>query len=345
MQSAKIKKGKNMATKGNTYPSLKDWYSQQDGKGNITSTIIDLFVQCNPMLEDAVTIECNDGTSHKTTVRNGLPEVEFRKFYQGVPASKGDYTPVVDATAMLESFSKVDKKLADLNGNTNQFRLNEADAHIQAMNNTVQENIIYGNKGKNAAAFDGLATRYNKISNIKDTVGYQVIDGGGKGSDNTSIWFVGWGEKGVHLIYPKGSKAGLQHEDLKEEAAYDSNNNEYRVYKDHFSWDIGMCLRNYKTCARIANIDVTKLDTEEAADIIKLMVKAYHRAKKHAKLAGVKLVIYVNETIETYLHLQAMEKKNVRLTLDEVAGEPVLKFLGIPIKCCDAILDTEEKVG
>lgn len=333
-----------MATVGNTYPSLKDYYSQLEN-GKITSTLIDLFLKCNPMLEDAVTIECNDGTSHKTTVRNGLPEPEFRKFYQGVPSTKGEYTQIQEATAMLEDFSKVDKKLADLNGNTNQFRLNEADAHIQGMNNKVQENIIYGNKGKNAAAFDGLATRYNKISTIKDTIGYQVLNGGGTRTTNTSIWFVGWGEKGTHLIYPKGSKAGLQHENIGEEAAYDADGNEFRVYKDHFSWDIGMCVRNYKTCARIANIDTTKLGTDDAADLIELMIKAYHRVKKHTKLSGAKLVIYVNETIETYLHLQAMNKTNVRLSLDEAAGEPVLKFLGIPVKCCDAILDTEDKVA
>ena len=123
---------------------------------------------------------------------------------------------------------------------------------------------------------------------------------------------------------------------------YDKNGNEYRVLKDKFSWDIGLCLRNFKTCGRIANIDVEKLDTDEAADIIKLMVQMYHRVKKHAKLAGCKLVIYVNETIETYLHLQAMNKENVRLSIKEVAGEPVLTFLGIPVKCCDAILDNEE---
>lgn len=332
--------------KQDTYLTLKDVYTQQDGKGNITSTIIDLFVQCNPMLEDAVTIECNDGTNHKTTVRNGLPDVEFRKFYQGVPASKGETTQVQDSTAMLESFSKVDVKLAQLSKNEKQFRLNEANAHIQAMNNTVQENIIYGNKGTNSAAFDGIATRYNKLSadpkNDKDTIGHQIIDGGGTGSTNTSIYFMGWGENGVHLIYPQGSKGGLQHQDLKEEPAYDKNGNEYRVLKDKFSWDIGLCLRNFKTCGRIANIDVEKLDTDEAADIIKLMVQMYHRVKKHAKLAGCKLVIYVNETIETYLHLQAMNKENVRLSIKEVAGEPVLTFLGIPVKCCDAILDNEE---
>ena len=57
-----------MATKGNTYLSLKDYYTQLEGDGSITSTLIDLFAKSNPMLEDAVVVECNDGTSHKPTV-------------------------------------------------------------------------------------------------------------------------------------------------------------------------------------------------------------------------------------------------------------------------------------
>ena len=70
-----------MATKGNTYLTLKDMYSQMEGDGKVTATIIDLFAQSNVILEDAITVECNDGTSHKTTVRNGCPEPEFRKLW------------------------------------------------------------------------------------------------------------------------------------------------------------------------------------------------------------------------------------------------------------------------
>lgn len=334
----------NEVVKGNTYPSLKDYYSQQEG-GKITSTIIDLFIQSNTMLEDAVAIECNDGTTHKTTVRNGAPEVQFRKFYQGVPCSKGDYTQVEDGVSMILDYSSVDKKLADLNNDTNQFRLNEADAHIQGINNTLQENVIYGNKGVDTSAFDGFATRYNTISDTKGDVGYQVIDAGGTGSNNTSIYLISWGEKTTHLIYPKGSKAGLEHKDLGEQTVKDSKGGEYQAYRDSFSWDVGLCLRNYRSCGRIANIDVTKLGTANAPDLIELMVKEYYRCKKHAKMAKAKMVWYVNETVETYLHLQAMNKNNVRLAIDEVAGEPVLTFLGIPVKCCDAILDTEARVA
>ena len=99
-----------MAVVGNTYLSLKDKLSQTEA-GKVTSAIIDLLAQTNVIIEDAIVEECNDGTSHKTTIRNGLPTVEFRKFYQGVSPSKGEYTQVTDTTAMLETYSQVDKAL------------------------------------------------------------------------------------------------------------------------------------------------------------------------------------------------------------------------------------------
>ena len=333
-----------MATKGNSFPNLRDYYAQLESDGKVTSTIIDMNIASNPMLEDATVIECNDGTSHKTTVRNGLPEPEFRKYYQGVKPSKGEYTQVTDSVGMLADYSVVDKDLADLNGNTNQFRLNEAEAHIQGMNNTVQLNVIYGSKGKNSASFDGMATRYNTISDEQGKIGYQVIDAGGTGTSNTSIYLIGWSDRATHFIYPKGSKAGLEHKNLGEVTVKDGDGNDFQAYRDYFSWKIGLSVRNYRASGRIANIDVTKLGTEDAPDLIENMVKLYHRCQKFAKLTKANLVYYVNETIFTYLHLQALEAKNVRLTYQEVGGEPVIKFLGIPIKLCDQILDTEDTV-
>lgn len=332
-----------MATIGKSFLTLKDMYAQMDGTGKVTSTIIDLFVSSNEILEDAIAVECNDGTNHKTTVRNGLPTPQFRQFYQGVECQKGDYTPVTDTTAMLDDYSEVDKKLADINGNTNQFRLNEAEAHIQGMNKTAKTNIFYGNKGVNSSGFDGLATRYNKISAKEGELGYQVINGGGTGNNNTSIYFVTWGDRHTHLIYPKGSKAGLQHENKGQVTVQDAKGRNYEAYRDYFSWDFGLSVRNYRSSARIANIDVTKLGTDEAADLIDLMVDAYYRIEEHAKTG--KTVIYVNNTIRTFLHKQAMAKKNVNLTIDEAAGKPVVKFLGIPIKSCSEILNTEGKVA
>ena len=40
-----------------------------------------------------------------------------------------------------------------------------------------------------------------------------------------------------------------------------------------------------------------------------------------------------------------MKRTNLMLTYSEVDGHPMTRFRGIPIKTCDAILDTEAKVG
>jgi len=331
-----------MAVVGQTYLTLKDKIAQTvDGK--VTSTIIDLLSQSNVLLEDAVVRECNEGSTHKTTVRNGLPEVEFRKFYTGTKCSKGQYTQITDSTGMLEVYSEVDKSLADLEGDASQFRVNEAQAFLESMNNTVQQNIFYGSKKTNPAGFDGLAVRYNKISDDTSSVGYRVLDAGGRDKTNTSIWFITWGDLHTHLLYPKGSHLGLLHEDKGAQTSYDKNNNMFEVYRDHYKWDIGMTVRDFRSTARIANIDVTKLDTDEAADLIKLMISAYHRIKRFAKTGNT--VIYCNETIETYLHFQAINKSNVNLNMENFAGKPVVTFLGIPVKCADQLVNDEACVA
>jgi len=331
-----------MATIGQNFLTLKDMYAQMGGDGKVTVALIELFATSNAILEDAIAVECNEGTNHKTTVRNGLPNPQFRQFYQGVECSKGDYTTVTDTTAMLDDYAEIDKKLADINGNTAQFRLNEAEAHVQGMNKTVKTNIFYGSKGKNASAFDGLAIRYNKLSTKEGEVGYQVVDGGGKGDDNTSIYFVTWGDRHTHLLYPKGSKAGLQRTDKGQVTVQDSNGRNYEAYRDHFSWDLGLSVRNYRSSGRIANISIADLEAGNV-DIINKMIDMYYRIEEHA--TNGKTVIYANNTVRTWLHKQAMEKKNVNLTIDEAAGKPMVKFLGIPIKPCSEILNTEAKVA
>lgn len=330
-----------MAIIGNTYITLKDKLAQTEN-GKAATAIVDLLAQSNAIIEDAVVRECNEGSTHKTTVRNGLPEVEFRKFYQGVNCSKGEYTQITDTTGMLEVYSQVDKSLADLEGDMQQFRMNEAQAFLESMNNTVQENIFYGSKATNPAGFDGLAVRYNKISEDKNSIGYRVLDAGGSANTNTSIWFVTWGDLHTHLLYPKGSQAGFVHTDKGAQTATDSNGNMYEVYRDHFKWDIGMTVRDFRSTCRIANIDVNELDGENAPDLIKLMIQAYHRVNRFAKTG--KTVIYCNDVIETYLHFQAMNKTNVKLSIQDFEGKPLVSFLGIPIKCVDQIKNDEKAV-
>ena len=143
--------------------TLADWAKRRDPDDRV-ATIIELLNQTNDILTDMLWIEGNLPTGHRTTVRTGLPEVAWRKLNYGVPQSKSTTVQVDDTTGMLEAFGQVDKDLAELNGNTAQFRLSENMAFLEAMNQEMAQTLIYGNSGSEPEAFTGLAPRYSQIS-------------------------------------------------------------------------------------------------------------------------------------------------------------------------------------
>ncbi len=55
-------------------------------------------------------------------------------------------------------------------------------------------------------------------------------------------------------------------------------------------------------------------------------------------------VIYCNRVLRTYLDLQAMNKTNVLLRIEEFDGKPITTFRGIPVRTCDAILNNESAI-
>ncbi len=330
-----------MAILTSTMPTLIDKFSRQDSTQKIMK-IVELMAKQNDILMDAEYMECNDGSKHKTTMRSGIPEPTWRMFNQGVQPSKSTTVPVLDTTGMMEDYGLVDKALADLSGNEAAFRASENLGKLQGFNNKAARYMFYGNTQSEPQAFLGLTPRYNSLAAES---GRNIVDAGGTGSTNTSIWFVTWGELTTHLIYPKGSVAGFQHRNLGEDTVKDADGGEFQAYRDHFKWDIGMSVRDWRANARVANIDVSLLtaDAASGAKLIENMIKAYYLLENPMQGEG-KTVIYANRTIQTFLHLQAMNSKNVNLTLGEYAGRKIPELLGIPIKRCDELLNTEARV-
>jgi hypothetical protein len=322
-------------------PTLIDKFSREDSTKKIMK-IVELMAKQNDILMDAEYMECNDGSKHKTTMRSGIPEPTWRMFNQGVQPSKSTTVPVLDTTGMMEDYGLVDKALADLSANADAFRASENLGKLQGFNNKAARYMFYGNSQTEPQAFLGLSPRYNSLAAES---GRNIVDAGGTGSTNTSIWFVTWGELTTHLLYPKGSVAGFQHRNLGEDTVKDDVGGEFQAYRDHFKWDIGMSVRDWRANARVANIDVSLLtaDAASGAKLIENMIRAYYLLDNPMQGEG-KTVIYANRTIQTFLHLQAMNSKNVNLTLGEYAGRKIPELLGIPIKRCDELLNTESRV-
>ncbi len=341
-----------MAAIGNTYLNLVDVFKQSEGDGSITSAIIELLSETNPILEDMMTVECNDGTSNKTTVRTGLPEAIWRKLYQGVQPQKSSTAQVQDTTGMLEARSEIDSDLVALSGNPGQFRLNEATAFLEGMNQQMATTMFYGDTKEHPERFMGLAPRFDKYrspANPKSEDPYdQVIDAGGTGSDLTSVWFVVWGDRTAHALYPKGSSAGLKRQDLGEIDADDPDGGKYRAMAEIFKWHIGLTVRDYRYVVRIANIDVSELNAGNV-DIYALMRKAYYRLHQR-RVSGGRAAIYCNRDVLEALDAGTTPTKStagstvVRLSPMEVDGREVMGYRSMPVRECEAILSTESAV-
>lgn len=328
-----------MATVGALYPTLADAAKEKNWDGSI-ARVIEVLTQFNPLISDAPAIEANSGEQHWTTVRTGLPEPTWRKLYQGVFPTKGTTRQVKEGTAMAEDWSEVDAKLVEKQKEPAKYRLNQAKPHIQGMSNGIERKIWYGNTAAEPETFLGLSPRFSSKSAEN---GGQIIDAGGTGSDNASVWFITWGENATHLIYPEGSQGGLQRDDKGKTTKEVSDGSLYDVYREKFQWDLGLVCQDWRGVSRVANIDVSDLSGASAAAISDFMVDAYYALQNPNPSDG-KTIIYANKTILWALHKQATSANNVRLTLENYMGKPVVSFLGHPIHRADALLNTEARV-
>ncbi len=323
--------------------TLADWSKRLDPDGKVAE-IVELLSQTNEILNDMMWMEGNLPTGHRVTVRTGLPTVAWRLLNGGVSPSKSTSAQIDEACAMLEAWSEVDKDLAELNGNVGAFRLSEAKAFIEAMNQEMASTLFYGNSSISPEEFTGLAIRY---SDLDATNGQNIVNGAGAGSDNSSIWLVVWGSQSIFGIFPKGSKAGLIHDDLGLETVENAagiGGSRLLAYRERWQWKCGIALKDWRYVVRGCNIDISNLVAKtSAADIIEMMIKMMHRVPN---LNLGKPVFYMNRTI--FQMLDIMRRDDVAagggLVYQDVDGKIMYSFRGVPIRICDALLETEATV-
>jgi hypothetical protein len=346
-----------MATIGGQVYTFADWAKRVDDNYKIAS-IVELLSQTNEILADMLVMEGNLPTGHKTTVRTGLPTATWRLLNSGVALSKSTTAQIVETTGNLEAENQIDVDLANLNGNTPEFRLSESKSFLEAMNQQMAQTVIYGNTATNPERFMGFAPRYNTVTIANAQTAANVIDAGGTGSTNTSIWVITWSSDTTFGIFPKGQTTGLSHTDMGKWRVLDGSGNPYWAFVDHYKWQLGMAVRDWRFAVRVCNIDVTLLSGGSAANMINLLVRAFYRLPvgpasampvQTSDAQGIsgsmgRTAVYCNRVVRTYLDLQAMNKTNVLLQMEQWNGRPVTTFRGIPIRTVDAILNTEARV-
>ena len=310
--------------------------------------VIEMLSKDNPILDHAPVIECNNGTTHRSTVRTGLPKSYWAMVGEPVPDSTDDTAQLTEDTGTMEQWLSVPKNLLKIQTDPETYLLSRNKASIEGLRQDMAENLFYGSRKGNPASFNGLHYRFNTLDEDEAETANNIIDMGGTGNRLTSIWLATWDPETMHLLYPAGSTGGIQFETFPQHVSETDKGNLIK-HKTHYMWDMGLAVVDWRYQVRIANIDSQNLDalinngagTPADWKLIRAMV-AGRRKTPRAKIG--KQIWYMNRDTKTMIDLIAAEKSNVYLKITEFEGKPVTFFQGIPIEECDAIVNTEEQV-
>jgi hypothetical protein len=333
-----------MATLADTHPTLLDLAKRLDPDNKIAS-IVEMLNQTNEILSDMVWLEGNLVTGHRTTVRTGLPTPTWRKMYGGVQPTKSKTAQITDNCGMLEAYTEIDKALADLNGNSAEWRMSEERPHMEGMNQEICQTTFYGNEGTEPEAFTGLSTRFNSLTAENAD---NIVVGGGSGTDNASIWLCVWGPNTGHGIVPKGSTAGLQHQDLGEVTIenVDGAGGRMQAYRSHYRWDAGLSVRDWRYFVRAPNIDKSNLTADASGASANLPNLMFDMMDRVPNLSMGRAAFYMSRNTLTFLRKQtAAAVKTSVLTVEQVGGVPVTSFHGFPLRRCDQLAADEALVS
>lgn len=340
--------------------TLMDLARRTDPSGD-AADVAELLSQANEIYDDLVWKEGNTNTGHVFTVRTGIPSGTWRYLNQGVPMSKSTTAQGRINCGMLEDQFTVDRKILEMAEDQNKFRYEEDNAHLEGMSQTIAGQFVYGNALTNPASFTGFNAFYNTVNPANANNAANVFDGGGTGSNNTSLLMIGWSPRSIYGVFPKGSTAGLKLEPLDTtQLAYDASGNPYRASLTWFRQEAGLCVEDWRWGTRLCNLDVTSagLGGTQPFDIFATLSKMVLRMPKLGrKVSGVtetdarseqglvvRPAIYANRTLRGFMDIQAIRDKNVLLSPKDYAGEPVENYRGVPVRILDQLKNTESRV-
>lgn len=338
-----------MAAKGTELVTLADVAKSKDKR---IGGVAEVLIQHNKMSEDIPIMVMNEGTIHKEDIRSAIPAVYYRKANQPIPASKSTIEERTFQATHFESKSQIDCAVAARGGldRIAYNRWNQAQGHLQAHAQELASLMIYGSPLTSNLKTAGFFDVFSTLATTEET-SKQIINAGGSGSDNASMLKVHWGERSVFGVYPKGTNWGITREDFSKGnkkvkiPGIDENGNvgDFWGYEEDFMTDHGLVVKDYRQCARIANIDVSDLIAGSGADLLDLMISGNYVIDS---LENGKGVWYCNRTIFAALDKQALTKVGAGggLRWTDYQGSPVLMFRNEPIKMMDTMLTSEAAV-
>lgn len=336
-----------MATVGSFNLTLSDIAKMSNPKGDIAD-LVNLLSQRNEIVQDMTYQECNDGTSHQTTIVTGLPQGAWVRYNEGRAPSKGATAQIKAQTGILEMPIVIDKYLAEKKGpsKVGAIRMKQAMLGIEGLEQQMATALFYEDERTNPERITGLSPHYSTVSTATAASAENVVDCQGTGSDNMSVWIIGWGDGKISGLLPEGAGVGITREDRGVVDVVDTTGvagRTFAAYKEVLAWRLGLVVEDWRYGVRLCNIDVSNLraNAGSQADLWNRIIEGIHRIPN---LSSCKPAIYGNRTFQTWLRIQALTKSAYQTTFEKVEGKPVTMIQGVPVRTCDALLNTEARI-
>lgn len=339
-----------MATLTSENLTLLDMARRTDPDGSVAA-VGEILNEVMEILDEMTFIEGNLATGHRATIRTGLPEPTWRKIGGGVQRTKSTTAQIQFTAGMLEAYSEQDVALMTLSGDVDAARLSEDIPHIEGMGQRLTNTLFFGNEATEPEAFTGLAPHYNSKSAES---GDNIIDAGGTGNDNASIWLVVWSPTTIFGIVPKGSHAGLSVTDKGQVTIEnaDGAGGRMEAFRTHYKWDAGLVVKDWRFAVRIANIDKSLLSriftagdfASSSANLPDLMFQALRLVPN---LSRGRASFYMSRDIATWVARQTLAMgQGGLIRSDNVAADVRFteRYHGIPMRRVDVLNADEDRV-
>lgn len=298
--------------------------------------IAEILNRIDSIMRDAPMVEANDQNSHVNTVRYGLPVPSIRRINEGAELTVSETKQLREELMLLEDWVRIDEKILEMQTDRKRFRYNELVSHLEGMKQAFQDNFWYGNAGE-IGEITGLSTRYNSkaLSN--------VVSGGNTGG--ASAWLIEWGETKAHLLYPRGSSAGIEDEDKGKITIWKSDK-PFDAYVNKVRTQFGVNVVDARCVRRIGDLDPSPAAADDSlmhTEQINLVIAQMNELPN----AGQGAIMYVNRALKAQIDIMAYQKANAAFgyAMDEITGRRVTTFFDMPIHVSEALLSTESALA
>ena len=163
----------------------------------------------------------------------------------------------------------------------------------------------------------------------------------GSASGGSSIWTMEFGPQALYLAYNKAGAPGFRNEDrgLNLVPIPNGTGNMWAWVRHYEIW-AAIVLRNDRALIRYCNLAATGTSNVfSPTDYIKFV-------KNRLPNAGRNAVSFANRTQKGYIDADAYAKTNAAYSVVDITGfGPVTMISGIPLRMCEALVDTETAVS